>query len=239
MQRATLLSLTTLAATLITATACHATDRPQIVVPAVNFLAASDGVTKTGSYVSIPSGDHWCSYNVDVPVAGRYRVEVSAKADSDAAAKLYVEDYVDNKDGRNYNITAAMVAPPGADFATVGKDGSPLNTGTHRMKLHANGGSASIESIKFTLIKPHELTPYRLKQNVIGENWKLVWSDEFENDGHPTRRRGPTTSATGAGVTKNRNITRKTASKTLDVKTADLSSKRAKIARTAAGPQHG
>jgi beta-glucanase (GH16 family) len=53
------------------------------------------------------------------------------------------------------------------------------------MRLHANGGPAVIDSIKFTLIKPHELTPYTLRQNLEGEDWVLVWSDEFESDGPP------------------------------------------------------
>jgi gamma-glutamyl phosphate reductase len=72
---------------------------------------------------------------------------------------LNVEDYIDNSDGRNYDITSAMVFNKSEAFTTVSKFGSPLNVGTHKMKLIANGGPVAVESITFELIKKHELTP--------------------------------------------------------------------------------
>ncbi|NNC89615.1 MAG: family 16 glycosylhydrolase [Akkermansiaceae bacterium] len=156
-----------------------------VTVSATDFIAASDGVSKKGSHVALESGQQWFSFDAEIPVTGRYRVEVSARADSDAGTALNVEDYIHNKDGRNYDITSAMVPPAGSSFATVSKDGSPLQAGTHQMKLVSNGGPVSVESVTFTLIKEHELTPYTLKQNVEGDEWVLVWSDEFETDGPP------------------------------------------------------
>lgn len=121
------------------------------------------------------------TFDIEIPIAGRYRVEVSVKGE----AVLNIEDYIHNTDGRTYSITGAMpVSSPDA-FAVVSKDGSPLNMGPHNMRLSINDGNASIEWIKFTLMKEHELTPYTLKQNLEGDEWALVWSDEFDSDGAP------------------------------------------------------
>ncbi len=120
-------------------------------------------------------------FEVEIPAAGRYRVEVSAKG----SATLNIEDYIHNKDGRNYSITGTMPVSSPDDFRIVSKDGSPLNVGRHDMKLNINDGDASIEWIKFTLLKEHELTPYTLTQNTEGDEWSLVWSDEFDTDGAP------------------------------------------------------
>lgn len=120
-------------------------------------------------------------FEVEIPVAGRYRVEISAKGN----AVLNLEDYINNKDGRNYSITGAIPVSSTDAFTVVFREGSPLNAGVHNMRLNISDGKASIEWIKFTLIKKHELTPYTLKQNIKGDEWVLVWSDEFEMDGAP------------------------------------------------------
>ncbi len=120
-------------------------------------------------------------FDVDIPVAGRYRVEISAKG----KAVLNLEDYIHNSDGRNYSITGAIPAISSNAFAVVSRDGSPLNAGKHNMRLNIHDGDAAIEWIRFTLMKKHELTPYTLKQNVEGDEWVLVWSDEFDADGAP------------------------------------------------------
>ena len=46
------------------------------------------------------------------------------------------------------------------------------------MKLHFDQ-SAYFDNIVFTLLKDHQITPKTLKQNTDGENWEVVWSDEF------------------------------------------------------------
>ncbi len=121
------------------------------------------------------------AFDVEIPIAGRYRVEVSVKGD----AILNIEDYIHNADERNYDITGAMPVDSVDAFVVLQKDGSPLDVGVHNMKININDGDAIVEWIKFTLLKKHELTPYVLKQNLEGDQWALVWSDEFEEDGAP------------------------------------------------------
>ena len=119
-------------------------------------------------------------FDIEIPVAGRYRIEVLAKG----KAVLNLEDYIHNQDGRNYNITGAMPVAS-ATPTIVSRDGSPLNAGLHTMKLNIRDGNASIDWIKFILMVEHELTPRTLKQNIEGGEWELVWSDEFDKDGAP------------------------------------------------------
>lgn len=183
-----ILSLATarMAIALTLALMTQAADQPPTTVNAVDFVAASDGIRRQGAHVTAAPGENWFSFDVDIPVAGRYQVAVKARADS--ATTLQVEDYIQNPDGRNYDITSAMAAPSGPDFGVVSRDGSPLNAGRHKMKLHVKGGAAAVQSLQFTLLKAHELTPFTLKQNVTGGEWVLVWSDEFEKDGRPDPR---------------------------------------------------
>lgn len=119
-------------------------------------------------------------FNIEIPVAGRYRIEVSAMG----RAILNLEDYIGNPDGRDYNITGEIpvdsVTP-----SVISRDGAPLNAGLHSMKLNIKDGTATIDWIKFTLMKQHELTPHILKQKFEGGEWELVWADEFETDGAP------------------------------------------------------
>lgn len=99
-------------------------------------------------------------------------------------AILNLEDYIGNPDGRDYNITGEIpvdsVTP-----SVISRDGAPLNAGLHSMKLNIKDGTATIDWIKFTLMKQHELTPHILKQKFEGGEWELVWADEFETDGAP------------------------------------------------------
>ena len=111
------------------------------------------------------------AFDVEIPIAGRYRVEVSVKGD----AILNIEDYIHNADERNYDITGAMPVDSVDAFVVLQKDGSPLDVGVHNMKININDGDAIVEWIKFTLLKKHELTPYVLKQNLEGDQWALVW----------------------------------------------------------------
>lgn len=159
--------------------------KPGAMIRAADFVTSSEGVARKNSHVALAAGRQWFSFEVEIPVTGRYRVEVSARAESDAPATLNVEDYIDNKDGRNYDITSAMVPSHGKEFTIVAKEGSPLQAGAHRMKLISNGGPVSVGSLIFTLIKAHENTPRKLVQKLEGGEWELVWSDEFETDGQP------------------------------------------------------
>jgi beta-glucanase (GH16 family) len=120
-------------------------------------------------------------FNVEIPVSGRYRIEVSAQGD----AVLSISDHIHNVDGRNYDITSAMsVCSPDA-YYIVSKDGAPLSEGLHSMKILTKAGAAKIEWIRFTLMQAHKCSPFTLTQNLDGGEWELVWSDEFDVDGAP------------------------------------------------------
>ena len=115
----------------------------------------TEGETK---YVVTADGDSWLSFDVDVPVAGRYQFELHAKTKADSVS-AWMEDYIDNKDDRTYNVTGSVPVPVAAADAAFGKltrDGSPLNKGLHKMKLHLKGGSAMVDKIVFTLMKEHK-----------------------------------------------------------------------------------
>ncbi|MEM7654606.1 MAG: glycoside hydrolase family 16 protein, partial [Bacteroidota bacterium] len=152
---------------------------------AESFYEAETGTTlsEDGSAIELAEGANTsASFELEVPVAGRYQVEVLASLTAGEKAEFWIEDYIDNQDGRTYNVTGTMVLATGASPMV---DGSPLNFGMHNIKLHKSGGGATVDGIRFTLIREHELTPDTLVQNMEGESWKLVWADEFDSDGLP------------------------------------------------------
>jgi len=128
----------------------------------------------------------WLAYEVNVNTPGRYKCEIKLSSDSNLPGSCWIEDYYDNSDGRTYNITAGIEVPAtkkGGAYSAVSKDGSPLNTGLHKMKLHLESDSINVDWIKFTLMRKHQITPDTLVQNTDGMKWKLVWSDEFDGSG--------------------------------------------------------
>ena len=151
-----------------------------LVVEVEDFTNSNGSVEKTETGVLNTSGDSWITFTVDVKEPGRYKTEVFAKG----AGTTWVEDYHDNPDGRTYNITGA-VEVASTDFALSGKDGSPLNTGVHQMKLHLAGNGLEVDRVQFTKMIDHEYTPLSLTQSYEGNDWELVWSDEFEGEGAP------------------------------------------------------
>ena len=170
-------------------TTSSAKKQVEVLVEAESFLESDPSISpqkdETSSTVQLSPG--WLVFEVDIPQAGRYATEVKASA-SEESPVFWVEDYADNKDGRTYNITGDMrfSGTSGAGkFETLLRDGSPLNAGKHRMKLHVKDGTASIDWMKFRLIRPHTLTPKTLTQKTDGSEWTLVWSDEFDTDGGP------------------------------------------------------
>lgn len=116
---------------------------------------------------------------LEVGESGRYRVSVySSSSDS---AVLWLEDYIRNTDDRTYNITGSLV-PDSNGMASV--DGSPLATGMHQMRLNVSG-KIKLDSIAFVLMQKQTETQEFLTQNMEGEEWELVWSDEFDGEGLP------------------------------------------------------
>ncbi len=149
-----------------------------IVFEVEDYKESSGNVEKGQTSIS-STGDAWVSFEVKVPIVGRYKTEVFAKGTGSA----WVEDYHDNPDGRTYNITGAMMSDS-QSFALVGKEGSPLNTGVHQMKLHLSG-EVEVDRVQFTKMIDHEMTPKSMTQSVVGSEWKMVWSDEFDGEGAP------------------------------------------------------
>lgn len=167
-----------------------ATSPLSILVEAESFTNSSSGITiQKGNegmeFIQSPEGVSWASYTIEVPKAGRYKFEIQASATTENSS-VWMEDYIDNKDGRTYNITGAISIPSTSEsFSTATIDGSPLNAGSHHMKLHLNGNSIKVDMIKFTLIKAHQETPIAMTQKMDGEELVIVWADEFEGEGIP------------------------------------------------------
>jgi len=129
--------------------------------------------------------DGWLSYELTVPVAGRYRALIVAS--SPDSGQIWLEDYINNPDDRQYNITGYQAVPDGAsDSQEILVDGIPLNEGIHPIKIHARKGRLNLHSIRLQLLKKHRVTPTVLEQKMALEGtWDLVWSEEFDYTGHP------------------------------------------------------
>ena len=143
---------------------------------------ASEGNVRIEDGMIHTDGKGWMEYEVDIPESGRYRVIVSGETLSDSSM-VWVEDHVHNKDNRTYNITSSMYLPK-KEGKTVVKEGSPLREGTHSIRLHLEG-KMKVDGLEFELMRLHEETPETLTQNMEGDEWELVWSDEFEGTGIP------------------------------------------------------
>jgi beta-glucanase (GH16 family) len=154
----------------------------ELLLEAINYKNSSFEVEEDGSTILIKE-DQWLSYEMDVKQVGRYKVEVNAKADS--SAYLWIEDYIDNKDDRTYDITGKIAFDQSASLGSSFIDGSPLSKGLHKIKVHVSDGNLALNSIKFTLIQEFIETKIVHKQNMEGKDWSLVWSDEFSGTGLP------------------------------------------------------
>lgn len=156
------------------------------VVVAASFAPtsrASGPIEPSSGGIRLAFDAGWIEFEVEVSIAGRYRCELVTADGPAEASSAWVEDRVENPDGRTYDITAAMSLPAGGGRAT--KDGSPLDAGVHRMRLHHAGGATTVRSLRFFLMREHELTPTTLVQRTDGDEWALVWSDEFDGTGLP------------------------------------------------------
>jgi len=162
-------------------------DETRVLIHAKDFIN-SEGLAgfdaDDSSSVRLKGEKSWLTFEIEVPEAGRYITEIQAKTSTEGV-KLWIEDYVGNKDDRTYNITSGIETVASQDFTSYKRDGSPLNKGKHLIKLHVEGGEASIKDISFTLFKKHQLTPKTYTQKTDGQEWKVVWSDEFDYDGLP------------------------------------------------------
>lgn len=183
-----------LLSSLIILTSCESSDKktpiaaePEKEIMEINpssFINSAGNVEVADNQKGIIlSGESTCTYQVDVKEAGRYRIEFLMNSNTDSAT-VWIEDYVDNKDDRTYNITGTIPVKNEKEPTLHFKDGSPLNEGSHKIKLHSNG-SVKIESIKMVLMRKHNPSLEILTQVMSGENWELVWADEFNGSGLP------------------------------------------------------
>jgi beta-glucanase (GH16 family) len=142
---------------------------------------------KNKGYLKTSKGG-WIEYNVRIPETGRYKILLYGTTLDSSEIACWIEDYVDNKDGRTYNITGNMMlkrASLNGTDSIVEKDGSPLDSGLHKIRLHYDTGTVVFEKICFELIRKHKSSPVILTQKTSGKEWKLVWSDEFNGTGLP------------------------------------------------------
>jgi len=157
------------------------TSSNEIIIELEDFTKASQEYSVTVGNVSYISttNNAWLTYEIPFHIAGRYKVEVIGKSGNEA--KVWLEDYIENTDGRTYNVTGTILLNSD-DFESVSVDGSPFNNGIHKMKLHVEGEDVHLDKLKFTLMMEHQITPESLTQNMEGAEWELVWSDEFEGE---------------------------------------------------------
>ena len=125
-----------------------------------------------------PIADSSFNFDIEIPTTGLYKVILEGTARD--SCQVWLEDYRNNQDDRTYDITGKLLPLEGS--ASV--DGSPLAQGSHAMRINVMG-SFSPSSLRFDLMQDHLVTESFMKQNMEGENWKLVWSDEFDSQGLP------------------------------------------------------
>ena len=162
----------------------HHIPKTEVLVEAEDFTHSGGSINviqpQAGSaYIQADSAG-WIALDVNVPVAGRYRTQIQFRTSSENGVTCWIEDYYDNTHNRTFNITGNITENEStSDFFSYSKDGSPLNKGLHKMKVHFDN-PIEIDWIKFTLMRPHEITPKTLTQAMEGDEWNLVWSDEFD-----------------------------------------------------------
>ena len=180
------------APTATVAEAPHASPQVVVVSPAQYEQASLAVETKTsdaeGTVLLVPDSAGWLAYRIHIPAAGRYRFRVRLAATGDRPITMWLEDHYTNPDGRTYNLTSDLTLPANSGagaFFPLSKDGCPLDSGTHLMKLHFSEGGAMIGQMEFERMKLHQPSPKTLTQHTDGTSWELVWSDEFEGEGLP------------------------------------------------------
>jgi beta-glucanase (GH16 family) len=150
-----------------------------VLIQAENYTGKSEHVTLVDNGFVKANAGSWLSYTIDIPVSGRYIVRLYAKNEEVTPGDCWLEDYIDNKEGRTYNITSGMIVSKNSSNIMVKKEGVPLAAKMHFMKLHVENSPLLIDKIEFVLMKVLKVSPLVIKQNTTGKEWKLTWSDEF------------------------------------------------------------
>jgi len=113
---------------------------------------------KNIGYVKV-NAKGWLEYKVQIPVTGRYKIRLSGSSSDSSQVACWIEDNVYNKDGRTYNITGNMMlrkALAGKADNIVEKDGTPMVSGPHVMRLHYDTGTIVFDKICFELLRKHK-----------------------------------------------------------------------------------
>jgi len=116
-------------------------------------------------------------FEIEITTTGRYNLSLTAEPNT--RDTFWLEDYMDNKNGRSYNISGNML------FDEEGQsqiDGSPLAAGMHKMRLNGKNLN-NLKQLEFNLTQTFKETTEVLEQSMDGEKWNLKWSDEFEGEG--------------------------------------------------------
>lgn len=153
------------------------TDQSHFKIQATNASTTEGTWVKQEDHLVLAQGKGSLTFKVNVPVAGRYQISIDGGT-MNGKGHVWLEDYIYNTDGRTYNITGKITIP-GSQI----KHGSPLNAGTHDIRLHAEGVNIDIHSIQFRRMVRHQEGGKVMTQNTAGENWEVVWSDEFNGKG--------------------------------------------------------
>ncbi|MEI6677951.1 MAG: family 16 glycosylhydrolase [Mariniphaga sp.] len=165
---------------------------PALIVQAENFISNSGNIVQIekknkGGGIMTNTEEAWLSYKLNIPVTGRYNIRIYAANTGGKEASCWIEDYIDNKDGRTYNISGDMVVKGNrlSENNFIQKDAAPLAAGIHYIKLHIEKGAVIVDHLNFTMMKEHKASPVVFKQNTLGKEWQLEWSDEFDGTGLP------------------------------------------------------
>ncbi len=118
------------------------------------------------------------NFTTIIQTTGRYKISVFG---SKGSGEVWIEDYHENQDQREYNITGSLKIAQNSSAST---EGSPLASGEHSMQVHKSI-NFQVDSLVLELMKTNKDTKDTLVQSTEGEKWELVWSDEFENAGLP------------------------------------------------------
>lgn len=152
---------------------------------AVNFDAISDGirVSDDSTSISTTGNSGWIEYTIVVPKAGRYAFKIIAMT-METEASVWVEDYIDNKDDRTYNVTGRIDVNSEGTFKEYSKIGSPFNAGKHKIRFHIDG-QLTLRNFELELLRKHQPSSLILTQDMSGSEYELTWSDEFDEGEMP------------------------------------------------------
>jgi len=169
-------------------------ETPTLTVEAESYISNSGNIEivmgkRNVVSVQTKDNDSWLCYKINVPATGSYTIRLYAKNASEKRAICWIEDYIDNKDGRIYNVSGDMIigGENSGNQGFVQKDGVSLDASLHYIKLHIEKGALIFDKLTFTRNRENKF-PSKVGSETDGK-WQLVWSDEFDGIGLPDSTR--------------------------------------------------